>query len=126
MATSSIEDVLMLIGEPLSDKSEEAKARFRRYIAQAKWTPDNCRSWLDECVEKGGKDSDARVYYNALQDIIISLGNRLGLEVEYGRYSGSQKEIAFDGLWKRDSGEVIVVARRKVGLLSRCRQTLRI
>ncbi len=110
MATaSSVGDILMLLGEPLSDKNEEAQARFRRYIAQTKWTPDDYRAWLAECMEKGGRDSDARVYYNALQDIVVSLGSRLGLEVEYGRYSGSQREVAFDGLWKRESGEVIVL-----------------
>lgn len=109
MATTSIEDALMLPGEPLSDKNEEAKARFRDYIAQTKWSHNDYRAWIAECTKKGGRDADARVYYNALQDIVVSLGNRLGLEVEYGCYSGSQKEPAFDGLWKRESGEVIVV-----------------
>lgn len=109
MTTAAIEDVLMLLGESLSDKNEEARVRFRRYIAQTKWSPDDYRVWLAECTEKGGRNSDARIYYNALQDIVVSLGNRLGLEVEYGRYSGSQTEPAFDGLWKRESGEVIVV-----------------
>jgi hypothetical protein len=109
MSRSTIEDVLMLIGEPLSDKKEEAKARFRRYVAQPKWSPDDYRAWLTECTEKGGRDSDTRVYYSALQDIVVSLGHRLGLQVEYGRYSGSQTEPAFDGLWKRQGDEVIVL-----------------
>jgi hypothetical protein len=109
MAITAIEDALMLIGEPLADKNEEAKTRFRIYIAQTKWSPDDYRAWIVECIEKGGRDAEARVYYNALQDIVVSLGTRLGLKVEYGRYSGSQKEAAFDGLWKRESGEAIVV-----------------
>jgi hypothetical protein len=109
ITATSIEDVLMLLGVPLSDADEQAKTRFRRYIAQAKWGSDDYRAWIDECIKKGGRDSASRVYYCALQDIVVSLGKRLGLEVEYGRYSGSQAEPAFDGLWKRASGEVIVL-----------------
>ncbi len=109
MATTSIEDVLMILGDILADKNEQAKDRFRRFIAQDKWTPDDYRMWLRECAEKGGRDAESRAYHYALQDIVASLGSRLGMEVEYGRYAGSQKEVAFDGLWKRSSGEVIVL-----------------
>ena len=109
MATASIEDVLGLLGEPLADKNEKVKTRFRDYVAQTKWTPDDYRVWLTECAEKGGRNTESRIFYNALQDIVVSLGARLGMEIEYGRYSGSQQEAAFDGLWKRTSGEVVVI-----------------
>lgn len=109
MTTTSIRDTLMLLGEPLTDKAERSKARFRSFIGQTKWTVDDYRDWLSECSEEGGRDAEGRIYYNALQDIVVSLGKRLGMETEYGRYSGSQHEVAFDGLWKRESGEVIIL-----------------
>lgn len=99
----------MLLSEPLTDRAEESKTRFRSFVAQSKWAIDDYRDWLTECSEKGGRDKEGRVYYNAVQDIIVSLGKRLGMDIEYGRYSGSQHEAAFDGLWKRESGEVIVL-----------------
>lgn len=109
MTTTSIQDIVGLLGEPMTDKAEEAKSRFRHFVSRPKWTVEDYQDWLLECAEKGGRDAEGRVYYNALQDIVISLGQRLGMEVEYGRYSGSQQDIAFDGLWKRESGEVIVL-----------------
>lgn len=109
MTVASIEDILMLLSESLTDKSEESKARFRSFIAQPKWTVEDYEGWFEECSEKGGRDSEGHAYYNAVQDIVVSLGERLGMEIEYGRYSGSQHETGFDGLWKRESGEVIVL-----------------
>ena len=38
MTTTSIEDVFVLLGEPIADKNEETNARFRHFVAQPKWT----------------------------------------------------------------------------------------
>ena len=44
----------------------------------------------------------------ALQDIVNEAGSRLGFQVEPGRYRGSPKQIAFDGLWQMPNGHAIV------------------
>ncbi len=45
----------------------------------------------------------------ALQDIINQVGNRLGFDVNYGRYRGVQGHIGYDGLWKFPDGHHLVV-----------------
>ncbi len=62
---------------------------------------------MRECTEKGSVTN--KVWYNALQDIVVAIGDRLGFEVEFGRYGGSKQEIADDGLWRRASGDVLLV-----------------
>ncbi|MBI4496819.1 MAG: hypothetical protein HY689_02830 [Chloroflexi bacterium] len=104
--TLSIDHVLLLLGSHLSDHGNE-KDRFRQFIEQDEWTKEDYERWLSECAQNGG--ASARIYYNALQDIVISIGKRLGFEIEYGRYAGSTTDVAFDGMWKRASGEILLL-----------------
>ena len=106
MAELRMEDVLDLVGRDLDDKSD-TKDRFREFLRKDKWQPEQFEQWMRECTDKGSA-SDT-VWYNALQDIAVAIGDRLGFEVEFGRYGGSQKQIAFDGLWRRASGDVLLV-----------------
>jgi len=95
MATISVSDVIELIGGSLKDDGDE-KDRFRQFVSQAKWTPDDFRAWINECCKCGSQN---RALHFALQDIVLSIGERLGFQVEYGRYAGSRNEIAYDGRW---------------------------
>lgn len=106
MVEPRMEDVLDLIGCDLSDKGD-TKDRFREFLLKDKWQPEHFEEWIKECIEKG--DASHRVWYNALQDVVIAIGHRLGFEVEFGRYAGSHDEIAFDGLWRRASGDVLLI-----------------
>jgi hypothetical protein len=112
MAESRMEDILDLINRDLDDKSE-TKDRFREFLLKEKWEPEHFKAWIQECVNKG--DTSHKVWYNALQDIVVAIGSHLGFDVEFGRYSGSKQEIAFDGLWKRETGEVILVEVKASG-----------
>lgn len=103
----SIEDILLLLGNRLSDVADDVKGRLRAFIEQDKWTPEDYIVWIQECVNKGGRTD--RSYYSVLQDLIVSVGRRLGFEIEYGRYTGHTQEIAYDGLWKSSSGNVILL-----------------
>ncbi|RLE67615.1 MAG: hypothetical protein DRJ45_09205, partial [Thermoprotei archaeon] len=40
---------------------------------------------------------------------IVSLGRRLGFEIQYGRYMGKSGEENYDGIWKRENGDMIVL-----------------
>ena len=101
-----IKDVLNLLGKELKDDSEQAK-RFREFIEQEKWATEEIRKWLDECIDKS---SGARDPYNrAFQDLVISLGVRFGFEIQYGRYMGKTGEENYDGIWKRENGDTIVL-----------------
>jgi len=89
-----------ITGGQLSDSNEELKKRFRAFLADD-WDVDNYELWIEECLTNN--------LHKELQDILVSLGEKLGFEIEYGRYTGKQGEIGFDGIWTLPTGEKIVV-----------------
>jgi hypothetical protein len=101
-----IKDVINLIGGELKDSSEETK-RFREFIEKDRWTTEQIKNWLDECVNTGSGPHDP--YNRAFQDLVISIGKKLGFEIEYGRYIGKASENNYDGLWRRENGDTLVL-----------------
>ncbi len=103
----SLESLLNLIGNNL--KNDDIRSRFHNFLESEITEQGALKQYMDECLEKGGKGG--REFNNALQDIIISVGKKLGFDIEYGLYSGSRsnEQIGYDGLWKKDSGECILV-----------------
>ncbi|MCP2518989.1 hypothetical protein NLD30_00910 [SCandidatus Aminicenantes bacterium Aminicenantia_JdfR_composite] len=101
-----IKDILHLIGNELKDGAEQAE-RFREFIEQDKWSSEQIKGWLDECINKSSGAHDP--YNRAFQDLAISLGKRLGFEIEYGRYVGKSGEDNYDGVWRRENGDTIVL-----------------
>ena len=43
-----------------------------------------------------------------LQDLVNTLGNKLGFEVEFGRYRGNSRDIGHDGLWLHSDANIII------------------
>lgn len=84
----------------LSDSNDILKERFRSFLAE-EWDIENYEYWIRECLDTN--------LNKELQDILVSLGTKLGFEVEYGRYAGKHGEIGADGIWKRSTGEIIVL-----------------
>ncbi len=111
MTRASISDALALLGEEgLDDHNVQAKQRFRDFLHQPKWQPDDFAFWIAECLKKGGRDRP--VYYYALQDIIVTVGVHLGMEVEYGSYSSYSQEAFWDGRWfSANKGCIVVEAK---------------
>jgi hypothetical protein len=101
-----IKDILNLLGKELRDGSEEAK-RFREFIEQEKWSIEQIKNWLEECITKGSGAQDP--YTRAFQDLVVSLGKRLGFEIKYGRYKGKSGEENYDGIWRRENGDTIIL-----------------
>ena len=63
---------------------------------------------LGECFHRDKKFKfDTRGF--AFQDLINEMGSRLGYEIEHGFYRGRKNEIGFDGLWKSNNGEYIIM-----------------
>lgn len=98
----------LLIWGDLSDGSDTSSS-FREFICRKEWTLDNYRMWVEECIEKSKKKETN--YSNAFQDLVVVLGKRLGLEIEFGRYKGSfsEQQIGYDGLWKTPEPYYVVV-----------------
>ncbi len=101
-----IKDVLNLLGKELKDDNEQAK-RFREFIEQDKWTTEQIKKWLDECINSSSGAHDP--YNRAFQDLVISLGKKLEFKIEYGRYAGKAGEDNYDGIWKKENGDTIVL-----------------
>ncbi|HDN83749.1 MAG TPA: hypothetical protein ENG50_05240 [Candidatus Altiarchaeales archaeon] len=101
-----IKDILHLLGGKLKDETEQVN-RFREFIEKEKWSTKQIKKWLDECISesKGAHDP----YNRAFQDLIVSLGKRLEFEIQYGKYIGKSGEENYDGIWKRENGDMIVL-----------------
>jgi len=96
----SLASINQLLGEDLKD-GNRASQTFRTFITQPKWQYENFESWIREAV--------AQKLPKHLQDVIVALGQHLGFQVEFGRYSPSKEGKSFDGIWKKATGEHIVL-----------------
>ena len=95
----SLEDLQELYGE----LDEESRERFTRFISKEKWDLDTIQSWLDEAV------SNPRRFQKEFQDLVTSLGNRLGFsKVDFGSYSSVSGRISYDGLWENDTLRIVI------------------
>lgn len=112
MADLEMADILQLIGGHLEDGSD-ASQRFRTFLLDDKWQPEQFGAWLRECMDKG--NSQQAHWYRAMQDTAVAIGSRLGFEVEFGRYGGSTSEIAYDGLWSSVGDSTILVEVKSSG-----------
>jgi len=96
----SLASINQLLGEELKD-GNRASQTFRAFISQQKWRYENFEAWIQEAI--------AQQLPKHLQDIVVALGQHLGFQIEYGRYSSSKEAKSFDGLWKKATGEHIVL-----------------
>jgi hypothetical protein len=92
--------ITLITGGQLTDGNQELKERFRTLLAED-WDVDNYEYWIKECLD-GNLNKE-------LQDLLVSLGAKLGFDIEYGRYIGKQGEIGCDGIWVLSTGEAIVL-----------------
>lgn len=77
---------------------------LRRYLGRQK--PNKLAEYARHCLEHSFDKSGA-----VLQDVLNEIGRRLGFTVIGGRYSGSTREIGFDGLWSESGASLIVEAK---------------
>ncbi len=91
----SLASINQLLGEDLKD-GNRASQIFRAFITQPKWQYENFEAWIQEAI--------TQKLPKHLQDVVVALGQHLGFQVEFGRYSQS-----FDGVWKKATGEHIVL-----------------
>jgi len=96
----SLASINQLLGEDLKDGSR-ASQTFRAFISQPKWQYENFEAWIQEAI--------AQKLPKHLQDVVVALGQHLGFQVEFGRYSPSKEGKSFDGIWKKATGEHIVL-----------------
>ncbi|GIV90280.1 MAG: hypothetical protein KatS3mg055_2798 [Chloroflexus sp.] len=96
----SLVSINQLLGEDLKD-GNRASQTFRAFISQPTWQYENFEAWIPEAM--------AQRLLKHLQDSVVALGQHLGFQVEFGRYSPSKEGKRFDGIWKKATGEHIVL-----------------
>ncbi len=73
--------------------------RFRENIESPNIRLGELEAWLEEAVARRRELQ----YLYALQDLVVSLGRRLGFSVTYGSYEDGNPLLPFDGLWRIDT-----------------------
>ena len=101
-----IKDILHLLRDEVKNETGQAE-RFRELIEKQKWPTEQIRKWLDECLNESKSADDA--YSRAFRNMVVSLGRRLGFEVQYGKCEGKSREERYDGIWKRKNGDMLVL-----------------
>jgi hypothetical protein len=97
-----IQQIIAISGSGKLLDGSSTSTEFRHFLDQI---PSRVLArYADECLKDSFKDSGL-----ALQDIINQVGKRLGFNVNYGRYRGSQSAIGADGVWRFPEGHSIIV-----------------
>ena len=87
-------DWLLGLNKNLADKSPDAQ-RFREIIGADSIQTSELIKWIQQA-----QNTDDVLHRRAYQDIIVSLGKKLGFSVEYGWYEHSaDAPFYFNGLW---------------------------
>src|SRR4051812_25921728 len=98
----SIQQIIAWAGDGQLRDASATATEFREYIEllPASQLAQYCAQCLDSAFNESGL---------VLQDLVNEVGKRLGFEVKFGRYRGSQSAIGFDGIWKFPCGHQAVV-----------------
>lgn len=98
----SIAQLVMICGNGKLTNGSDTSREFRELLrlAPAGKFADFVATCLGEPFPQSGL---------VLQDVINEVGRRLGFDVEFGSYTGSQTGAACDGLWKSPDGWTLVI-----------------
>jgi len=101
-----LSDILDLVGD-LKDDSESQK-KFRALLKREKLKQEDYEHWIKECLSNTESN-----FNRALQDIINSIGERLGFDIEYGVYQGKSGTLNSDGVWSYPEKKIKLVIETK-------------
>ena len=103
--TMSLKQVVNIAGDGTLE-NEESINELRQFFSMIDL--QTMERLLDECIQRDKKYKfDTRGY--AFQDLINEMGRRLGYEVENGLYRGRKNKVGFDGLWKSQFDDYIII-----------------
>lgn len=109
-------DVYQKTPSELADVHVQRIVGFAGKLSDGTPTSRQLRDYLavvetDVLTRYAGECLDAKFDGNGftLQDIVNTMGQRLGFEVTFGRYRGAQGQLGFDGLWIPPGGKAMIV-----------------
>jgi hypothetical protein len=97
-----IQQIIAFAGQGKLQDENNTSQEFREFLKQV--PSDILSRYADECLTSKFDDSGF-----ALQDVVNQIGQRLGFQVEYGRYRGTRTDTGHDGLWRFPDGHSVVV-----------------
>lgn len=101
----TLERMLSWVGKLDDSPGEDtARERFRQLLREDIREVGQIRDYVEECLRLKGDQ-----YNRALQDLVNRVGEFLGFEVVFGRYSGAVGHPGFDGRWASPTGFHIVI-----------------
>ncbi len=98
----TIEQITTISGDGKLLDNSECQQELRTYFSEV--TTDTLASYANYCLENPFNKSGL-----ILQDIVNELGRRLEYTVENGRYQGVKNAIGFDGIWRDQSNNSLVI-----------------
>jgi hypothetical protein len=100
--TKHVRQIIGFFGQGKLQDESETSQEFREFLKQV--PSEILRRYADECLTSKFDDSGF-----TLQDVVNQVGQRLGFQVEYGRYRGTISDVGHDGLWRFPDGHNVVV-----------------
>jgi hypothetical protein len=97
----NIQQIVAICGDGNLVDGSDCSNQLRRYLNLQK--RQKLAEYANYCLDNSFPKSGV-----VLQEIVNEIGRRLGYEVKNGRYSGSSREIGFDGLWQEGQAALIV------------------
>jgi len=97
----NVQQILAICGDGNLLDGSDCSQELRHYLTLRGFA--KLTEYANYCLENSYTKSGA-----VLQDVVNEMGRRLGYAVSNGRYSGSSKEIGFDGLWEGHDSALIV------------------
>ena len=97
-----VEQIVKMAGDGRLTDGGETSKEFREFLGNV---PDSTflGRYVNECLQEPFESSGL-----VLQDLINEVGKRLGFRVEHGRYTGTKKELGWDGIWKAKDKAFII------------------
>lgn len=100
----NIQQIVTICGDGHLTDGSGCSQELRGYLRQQ--STQRLAQYARFCLDRAFSNSGL-----VLQDIVNEIGRRLGFQVTDGRYSGSTREIAFDGIWTEGSASLVVEAK---------------
>lgn len=98
----SISQLVAFCGNGRLTNGSATSIEFRHLLGHA--PIEKFEAFVASCLGDPFKESGL-----ALQDVVNEIGRRLGFAVDFGSYTGSQVDAAYDGLWTSPAGWQLVV-----------------
>jgi hypothetical protein len=102
IVNKNIQQIISFAGDGKLADGNSTSQEFRELLKEV--PSELIQKFAQQCLEQSFPSSGF-----VLQDIINEIGFRLGFDIERGLYQGRQGSIGFDGLWRSEESNSIMI-----------------